>query len=134
MSDASGGRAFADLITDGRHRKGMSQEDLEIASRVSRSTISRWERGLADRPDPRHVRAVCATLGIDPRRAAMCLGYLTEEEIAPITPTRRDESVEKALSILEDPSVTQDVKDAWIDYLRYLKDRQSRNPHSRAAG
>lgn len=124
MADAPS--TFAELIANGRRRKNWSQEDLETHSGVSRSTISRWERGLADKPEPEHVRAVCAALGVDPRRAAVSLGYLTSEEIAGSTPLL-DPAVEEVLDILQDPAVSEDEKTSWIGYLKYLRDKAHRH-------
>lgn len=125
MGDATSVPTFAELVTEGRRRKGWSQEDLETQSGVSRSTLSRWERGLADKPEAAHVRAVCGALGIDPRRAAVSLGYLTAEEVE--GPSRLlDPEVEEILSILEDPAVPAGEKANWVDYLRFLRDRSRR--------
>ena len=124
MSDAIAGQSFADLIAGGRTAKRWSQEDLERESGVSRSTLSRWERGQAGRPEPAHVRAVCRVLGIDPRRAAVALGYLTADEVdgsdRPLT-LRPD--VEEVLRMLEDPALPQDDRAKWIEYLKYLYQR-----------
>lgn len=120
MSDATGARGFAELIADGRHARGWSQEDLERESGVSRSTLSRWERGLADRPEAQHVRAVCAALGIDPRRAAVALGYLTQEEISG-DGNRLPADLEEILAILADPAIPDTAKEEWKRYLRFLQ-------------
>lgn len=123
MPDATAALTFAELIANARRRKGWSQEDLETHSGVSRSTISRWERGLADKPEPEHVRAVCTVLGVDPRRAAVALGYLTTEEIEGPSRPLLDPAVEEVLDILQDPAVPEDEKKSWITYLRYLRDK-----------
>lgn len=116
---------FADLIADARRARGWSQEDLERESGVSRGSLSRWERGLADRPEPENVRAVCLALGIDPRRAAIALGYLTPEEVEePLKPTL-DPEVERALAVLEDPKLSREKRREWINYLVYLRDQAS---------
>jgi transcriptional regulator with XRE-family HTH domain len=109
---------FADLIADARRAKGMSQEDLEAASGVSRGTLSRWERGVGDRPEPENVRAVCAVLGIDPRWAAVSLGYLTAAEVE--GPGLLRPEVEQVLAMLEDPTLPAEDRDKWIDYLKFL--------------
>jgi transcriptional regulator with XRE-family HTH domain len=124
MSDASQEWDFAALIRDGRRRKGWSQDDLEAESGVSRSTLSRWERGISDRPEPPHVRAVCLALGIDPRRAAVALGYLTPEEVRPPAGRPLDPEIAEVLDLLQDPSVPVDEKREWIKYLRYLRQRR----------
>lgn len=120
MSDASRPPTFAELIVEGRRQRGWSQDELEAESGVSRSTLSRWERGLADKPEPAHVRAVCAALGLDPRRAAVALGYLTQEEVDGDHP-RLDPNIEEVLAILQDPAVPGAEKESWIDYLKFLQ-------------
>ncbi|GAA0495320.1 hypothetical protein Ade02nite_18860 [Paractinoplanes deccanensis] len=118
MADAV--QSFADLIADGRRAKGWSQDDLERESGVSRSTISRWERGLADRPEPEHVRAVCAALGVDPRRAAVSLGYLTEDDLR-AGQDQLPQEVEEVLDILQSGSISAESRREWINYLKYLQ-------------
>ena len=120
MSGATPGQSFADLIADARRAKRWSQEDLETESGVSRSTLSRWERGLADRPEAEHVRAVCKALGIDPRRAAVALGYLTQEEVSG-GDNRLPEDLEEILAILADPAIPASAKEEWKRYLRFLQ-------------
>jgi ribosome-binding protein aMBF1 (putative translation factor) len=66
---------FADLIVEARRHKGWDQETLAEQAGLSRTTISRWESGLASSPNPAQVRAVCAALDIDPKVAAQKLGY-----------------------------------------------------------
>jgi transcriptional regulator with XRE-family HTH domain len=125
MSGATPGQSFADLIGNARRAKNLSQEDLESASGVSRSTLSRWERGLADRPEAEHVRAVCRALGIDPRRAAVALGYLTQEEVSG-NGNGLPGDLEEILAILQDPAVSDEAKEQWKGYLRYLQSQARR--------
>lgn len=126
MGDAEAGASFAGLIADGRRAKGWTQDDLERESGVSRATLSRWERGLADRPEAQHVRAVCAALGIDPRRAAVALGYLTQEEISG-DGNRLPADLEEILAILADPAIPDTAKEEWKRYLRFLQSSSRRS-------
>ncbi len=112
---------FGELIATARRARNWSQEDLERESGVSRGSISRWERGIADRPEPENVRAVCRALGIDPRRAAVALGYLTADEV---DPSRLDPEVEEILQLL--PRMTPADRQTAVDYLRFLRDRQNK--------
>ena len=122
MSDSTPEQSFATLIRDGRRRKGWSQDELEEHSGgVSRSTISRWERGLADKPEPDHVRAVCRALDLDPREAAVALGYLTREEIGERPYPLLDPAFEDMIRDLEDPAVPVEDKQSLIRYLRFLR-------------
>lgn len=132
MPDASSAIAFGTLIGDARRAKGWSQDDLEAASGVSRSTISRWERGVSDSPEPPHVRAVCAALGIDPRRAAIALGFLTEDEVSG-TAARLDPEVEGAMRMLESDSISPAERQGWIDYLKFLYAKGQRGNGPRRA-
>jgi transcriptional regulator with XRE-family HTH domain len=130
-SESPRGDAFGALIRESRQRKGWTQDRLVEESGVSRATITRWEAGDARRPDPEQVRAVCAALGVDPRLAAVALGYLSQEDIAPSGPrSRLDPTIEEVIAILQDPNVADEQKADWIDYLRFLRDRRNR----RAAG
>jgi transcriptional regulator with XRE-family HTH domain len=128
------GNAFAELIRDARRARHWTQERLIEESGVSRSTVVRWESGRAERPDPDQVRALCRALGIDPRRAAVALGYLDEEDIRPPgQPPPIPDDVKEVLDILADPRVPDEEKDRWIDYLKYLRDRHA-GSHKRHAG
>lgn len=125
MPDPERGQAFARLLVTARKRRGWRQEDLVEKSGVSRRTLTRWEGGDASSVDSQKVRAVCLALGIDPREAAIALGYITEEEAGPIarhfTPT-----IEEIIEMFEDPDVPEQVKFAGLQYLRYLRAQQDR--------
>lgn len=124
MSDAPQVKSFADLIREGRERKNMSLEDLEQATGVHRNTLSRWQRGLANRPEPEHVRTVCRVLDIDPRQAAVSLGYLSAEEVdGPARSSGLPAEVEEILTMLEDPRLPAGDRKQWVEYLRYLHQR-----------
>lgn len=130
------GISFAELIRTAREAKGWSQEQLERATtdehgeHVSVSTISRWERGQAGRPEPTHVRMVCKALDLDPRRAAISLGYLTHDEVFGKPEADPQDDLEEILAILRDPSISDEVKSEWKGYLRFrysdLQDRARR--------
>lgn len=121
MPDAAHAQAFGDFIREGRERRRWSQEDLEAESGVSRATLSRWERGLTDRPEAAHVRAVCAALNADPRRAAVLLGYLAPEEVD--SPTENlPREIREVLDILQDPAVPEAEKASWVRLLKFLHD------------
>jgi len=119
---ASPGERFAALIRHARAEAGVSQEELAEGTGISRSQLIRWESGRIERPDPESVRAVCAALEIDPREAAVALGYLTHEEaFTPATPL--PPRMLEVLELLEDPAVPAEDKEKWIDYLVYLRQR-----------
>jgi transcriptional regulator with XRE-family HTH domain len=117
---------FADLIANARKARGWSQEDLERESGVSRGTISRWERGAADKPEPELVRAVCRALNIDPRLAAVALGYLTPDEIGQPAKLTLDPEIERILDALSDPALPREQREQWVNYLHYLRDQARR--------
>jgi transcriptional regulator with XRE-family HTH domain len=129
VNDNPRGKAFANLIREGRWAKGWTQDRLVEESGVSRSTILRWEKGEASRPDPDQVRAACLALGIDPRRAAVVLGYLTPDEVAAMDSRGRPLSPEEEeiLTILRDRGVPSAEKAPLVEYLRFLGS-QHRNP------
>jgi hypothetical protein len=97
--------------------------------------VTRWEAGDARRPDPEQVRAVCLALGIDPRQAAVALGYLTAEEIAPSAGGGQSLSDEEreVLAILRDAQVPSAEKAPLVDYLRFLGS-QRRNQTQKKTG
>ncbi len=132
MSDAPQVKSFADLIREARVRNNMTQEDLEKASGVHRNTLSRWERGLSDRPEPDHVRAVCRALGIDPRRAAVSLGYLSADEVDPPGAGLPAE-VQEILTMLEDGQLSREEREHWVGSLRLLYQRARGQGHDQAS-
>lgn len=118
------GENFANLIRNGRQAAGISQDALAEQAGLNRSTVIRWESGDASRPDPDQVRRVCQILHIDPRRAAISLGYLTQEEVDGVPRSTLAPAVEEVLDILGDPTVPDTEKNEWIAYLRYLRDKR----------
>lgn len=124
------GEAFSALIREGRRNLGITQDVLVERSGVSRSTILRWESGDASRPEPEQVRAVCRALGIDPRRAAVALGYLEPEDLNPPNEPRAplDANLEEVVTLLQDPGIPTAQKEAWVDYLRYLRESGGGEP------
>ncbi|MBO3736594.1 helix-turn-helix domain-containing protein [Actinoplanes flavus] len=119
---ASAGERFAALIRRARKEAGVSQEDLSEATGISRSQLIRWESGKVERPEPEAVRAVCSALEIDPREAAVALGYLTHDEVfAPFKPLPR--KLQQILEVLEDPTLSKAEVDAWVSYLFYLHEK-----------
>lgn len=89
----SGGERLARLLRNAREDRGWTQDQLVEAARdvmrqqgidaptLGRQTIVRYESGRAARPAPQELRAVCIALGVDPREAAIALGYLTREDV-----------------------------------------------------
>jgi transcriptional regulator with XRE-family HTH domain len=111
---------FGQLIARARNHKGWTQDDLARNSGISRPTISRWERdAMTGTAEPETVRALCVALDIDPRQAAVSLGYLTVEEIQPTKPLPAQ--MQKVLEVLQDPRISDATKKEWIDYLMYLR-------------
>lgn len=114
------GEQFAQFIRDARSRAGIPQDTLAERAGVNRTTIIRWESGAAERPDPEQVRRVCAVLGVDPRWAAVALGYLTDEEVRGTGHAPLSLDIEEVLTILQDPAVPPESKNEWVQYLKYL--------------
>ncbi|MEU4558615.1 helix-turn-helix transcriptional regulator [Actinoplanes sp. NPDC023936] len=123
--DIEAGETFGAQLRRARKTLGWSQERLEAESGVSRETISRYERDLTGTPEPAQVRALCAATGIDPREAAVSLGYLTLDEIQPVKPL--PSKLQEVLDVLQDPRLDPAEAESWIDYLMYLRGKnQSR--------
>lgn len=125
---------FAQLIRSGRERAGLTQEALADSVGVHRTTIVRWEGGDATLTDPALVRAVCLELGIDPREAAVALGYLTPADTTPTDITRQplDPTLAAIVAKLRDPSVSEQDKQAAASYIAYLHS-QARNRREAAS-
>jgi transcriptional regulator with XRE-family HTH domain len=126
MSPAASDRAreFGYLIKDARERLGWSQDELADKAGVGRATAQRYERGDLGKtgfPDLAVARKLFKALGIDPREIAVVLGFVTREEIGlPPEPKRVfAPTIEEVIAILEDPKVSDEVKQEWIDYLKF---------------
>jgi transcriptional regulator with XRE-family HTH domain len=74
---------LATLIVNARHAKGWTQQDLAEEAGISRPTVNRYEQGKTTTPDPGVVWPVTRALGLDPRRVAVLLGYVTDRDLAP---------------------------------------------------
>jgi transcriptional regulator with XRE-family HTH domain len=122
--------AFANLIKEGRRRRGWRQEDLVAASGVSRRTLTRWEGGDAERPDLDQVRAVCIALGIRPIDAAIALGLLNSDEIdQPPGPVRAADPIgDEIADVLQDTRVPAAAKEALLTLLRQFRTRPADEP------
>lgn len=131
----SRGERFGHAIRAAREAKGWTQDDLVERSGISRATLLRWESGNAQNPDAENVRRVFIALGINPREAAVLLGYVTREEIALGPEPQRvfDKTTEEVIEILEDPSVPEVEKQEWARYLRFRTGRDD-PPRRRRAG
>lgn len=135
--DKDRGRAFAKLIRDARANSRLTQDAVVTQSGISKSTLIRWEGGRAERPEPDQVRALCKTLNIDPREAAVALGYLQREDLGQSAqPEHRvDPSVAEVIEILQDPAVSDEDKTSWVRYLKFLREQaRGTGNRRRAAG
>lgn len=123
MRDTDGDRdvTFGAFVRAAREAKGLTQDELADLTGVSRTTISRWERGDGGRYEPDQVRAVFDALGQDIREAVVLLGFATRDQLGlpPEPPRLFDAVTEEAIRILRDPSVPDERKREWIEYLRY---------------
>lgn len=118
-----GGRRFAALLREYRTAAGLRQEDVADRSGVSLSTINRWERGLVRNPKPDEVQAVCRVLRLSTVAAGIALGYLApaDTEHLPEPPRKFDPTVAKAIAILEDPDMPDDVREAALQVIEVLR-------------
>lgn len=117
------GQNFARVIRNARAAKDWTMQQLADASGVSLPAIQRWEAGHATHPDPDQVRAVCLALGIDPRRAAIALGFLSPDEVGTIL----GHNVPELLTLLRDPSVDSAAKAVALETLRASMDLSRRS-------
>lgn len=121
---------FGELIRTTRETMGWTQDDLAEAAGVSRPTINRYEQGKTHVPEPPTARSIFRALKLDPRRIPVVLGYVSAEELGlPADgPRSFDNLTETAIQILEDPTVSAEEKEEWIEYLRF---RMQRNREKR---
>lgn len=57
-------RIDPDALKAARERRGLTQARLAEALGCGKETVSRWERGLSRRLQPRHRESLCAALGV----------------------------------------------------------------------
>lgn len=67
MTDAQS-QQLGRIISDARHKKGLSYSDLATASATDRAWLHRLENGHWADPDPALLTRVTEALGIDPAR------------------------------------------------------------------
>jgi transcriptional regulator with XRE-family HTH domain len=108
--------AFAAFIAAARERKQWTQADLARRSGVSQVAIRRWEAGEETRPDPDQLRAVAQALGVDPRLAAVALGFLAASEAYDLLA----DDVNGLLAQLRDRALPAALKAAAVDRLRAM--------------
>jgi transcriptional regulator with XRE-family HTH domain len=123
-------REFGHMIRGARERLGWTQEDLADKSRVSLTTIKRYENGKIGTPDPDMVRKVFRALGLDVREAPVALGFVTREEMGLPPKEEHSPTVLEVISILEDPNVDDREKAEWVRYLKF-RTRDQRSPRRR---
>jgi len=115
---------LARAVREARVHRGWSQERLAVEAGVSRLSVQRCE------DEKRRVSAPVArrlwmTLGLDPRRLAVLVGYVMDDELdmpVRVPPAFGPITVE-AIGFLEDPNVPEVVVHEWVMMLRYLARR-----------
>lgn len=154
MRDAGGEQSvsFGALVKARREHLGWNQdalaEEATLLMRrenpdsqgVSRTTISRWERGIGERYDADQVRAVFQALELDVREAVVLLGYAKREELdlPPEPPRIFDRTIEQLIDALNDPDLSDEVKQeiqAFVEFqTQRARTRQRPERERRAAG
>jgi transcriptional regulator with XRE-family HTH domain len=127
---------FARVVREARRQRGMSQQELAEAAKVSEPTIQRWENGRTGTPDPENARRAFQALALDPRLIPVLLGYVTAEEMGlpPEAPRVFTPTVEEVIAILDDPSVPAAAKDEWVEFLRFRARPNDEGQERRRAG
>jgi transcriptional regulator with XRE-family HTH domain len=140
QADTKGGSpslSFGEVIREARKQKRMSQQELADAAGVSEPTIQRWENGRTGTPDPENARRAFLALSLDPRLIPVILGYVTADEMGlpPEAPRVFAPTVERAIAILEDPTIPSAAKAEWVEFLQFRAQSVSANgKDERAAG
>ncbi|MFI5839413.1 XRE family transcriptional regulator [Catenuloplanes sp. NPDC051500] len=99
-------------LRDARDR-GMSDDAIQTATGVGKSTFHRWKREAwrTEKPELQKVEAFCAGLGIPTAVAAAALGF--GERSASTTPEPTIEpDIRTILQMLQDPNVPENEK--WL--------------------
>lgn len=60
---------------------GRNQEDVAVLADVSQSAISRWSRGIGERPKVENVMSFARAIGDSPVAGLIAAGYLSHDEI-----------------------------------------------------
>jgi DNA-binding XRE family transcriptional regulator len=81
VSKAQRGAAFGQILAHGRTRMGLSQDQFADAVSMSRTTVSRWERGMELSPKLGPARRVFKTADVHMATAVVALGNSTISRI-----------------------------------------------------
>lgn len=113
-------RLIADLIRRGRTARGWSQGYLADKIGVSVPTIKRYESAKSPKPDIYHLISIFKTLDLPRRELAAAIGILSRDELdLPATPARiLSKRSEELIELIEDPNISDDEKDAYLEVLR----------------
>lgn len=133
---AGGANSLGKIIKDARVARGWSQDELADKAGVGRATVQRYELGTPKprasgaartrTPNPDAVRAIFKALDLDPREAAIALGFVTREEMGMTTaaPRKLSREEQEVLDVLRDPAVPSAEKEPLVDYLKHLRSRR----------
>jgi transcriptional regulator with XRE-family HTH domain len=80
VDDERPGQRLAALFRSARIAGHLTQDQVIVESGVSEASYKRYERGDIDSPNPAHVVAICRVLGINPREAAIAIGFGTRDD------------------------------------------------------
>lgn len=72
-----------------REKKGLSIRGLAEAADVDATWVSRLERGIYAKPDPRLIRAVADAIGVAASRLFAAAGYEDEQQLPQFAPYLR---------------------------------------------
>ena len=86
-----------------RERQGLSIRGLAEQADVDATWVSRLERGIYAKPDPRLIRALADALGVSPSQLFAAAGYEDEQRLPQFAPYLREkyDLPEEAVSQLE---------------------------------
>jgi transcriptional regulator with XRE-family HTH domain len=110
------------LIYQQRHARGMSQEDLAKGTGIHLSTISRFEQGAIDSPDPLKLQRVATALGTDVEDYFALVGYFMPHGLPDLAPYLR-------AKFGAGPEVAREVE----SYFAWLRERQDQGGEDKAA-
>jgi transcriptional regulator with XRE-family HTH domain len=110
------------LLRRHRHRAGLSLEDVALAAKLDKSSLSRMESGLIESPDPQKLQRLATALDAEAEDYFALAGYFAPQGLPNMAPYLRSK-------FDASPEVARDVE----NYFNWRQSQDGSDQDQRAA-